>query len=175
MSLWGKSESLLAGSGTVVINLSTKAVTGTNSTFLDTMVGKVITVGAAGTCGEAVIASRSSATAISVASTQFLVPDGSGNITGVAYTVTEKPISTLGDINYGVTEIYGVDVTEAQTINSGSSKTAEQKKYSPAHAGWVGCGRRESRADGVADHWRVQVLVPRWMLFTTRGAYCRRV
>ena len=123
MSLWGKSESLAAGSGTVVINLSTKAVTGTNSTFLDTMVGKVITVGAAGTCGEAVIASRSSATAISVASTQFLVPDGSGNITGVAYTVTE---------------IYGVDVTEAQTINSGSSKTAEQKKYSPAHAGWVG-------------------------------------
>ena len=66
------------------------------------------------------------------------MPDGSGNITGVAYTVTEKPISTLGDINYGVTEIYGVDVTEAQTINSGSSKTAEQKKYSPAHAGWVG-------------------------------------
>ncbi len=59
MSLWGKSESLAAGSGTVVINLSTKAVTGTNSTFLDTMVGKVITVGAAGTCGEAVIASRS--------------------------------------------------------------------------------------------------------------------
>ena len=138
MSLWGKSESLLAGSGTVVINLSTKAVTGTNSTFSDAMVGKVITVGAAGTCGEAVIASRSSATAISVASTQFLVPDGSGNVTGVAYTVTEKPISTLGDANYGVTEIYGVDVTEAQTINSGSSKTAEQKKYSPAHAGWVG-------------------------------------
>ena len=132
MSLWGKSESLLAGSGTVVINLSTKAVTGTNSTFLDTMVGKVITVGAAGTCGEAVIASRSSNTAISIASTQFLIPDGSGNVTGVAYTVTEKPISTLGDANYGPTEIYGVDVTEAQTINSGSSKTAEQKKYSPA-------------------------------------------
>ena len=78
MSLWGKSESLAAGSGTVVINLSTKAVTGTNSTFLDTMVGKVITVGAAGTCGEAVIASRSSNTAISIASTQFLIPDGSG-------------------------------------------------------------------------------------------------
>ena len=58
MSLWGKSESLLAGSGTVVINLSTKAVTGTHRTFLDTMGGKVITVGAAGTCGEAVIASK---------------------------------------------------------------------------------------------------------------------
>ena len=135
MSLWGKSESLAAGSGTVVINLSTKAVTGTNSTFLDTMVGKVITVGAAGTCGEAVIASRSSATAISIASTQFLVPDGSGNVTGVAYTVTEKPISTLGDVNYQVTEIYGVDTTEQTVANAASG---EARKYAPAHAGWVG-------------------------------------
>ena len=135
MSLWGKSESLAAGSGTVVINLSTKAVTGTNSTFLDTMVGKVITVGAAGTCGEAVIASRSSATAISIASTQFLVPDGSGNVTGVAYTVTEKPISTLGDVNYQVTEIYGVDTTE-QTVADAAS--GEARKYAPPHAGWVG-------------------------------------
>ena len=135
MSLWGKSESLAAGSGTVVINLSTKAVTGTNSTFLDTMVGKVITVGAAGTCGEAVIASRSSATAISIASTQFIVPDGSGNVTGVAYTVTEKPISTLGDVNYQVTEIYGVDTTEQTVANAASG---EARKYAPAHAGWVG-------------------------------------
>ena len=135
MSLWGKSESLAAGSGTVVINLSTKAVTGTNSTFLDTMVGKVITVGAAGTCGEAVIASRSSATAISIASTQFLVPDGSGNVTGVAYTVTEKPISTLGDVNYQVTEIYGVDTTEQTVANAASG---EARKYAPPHAGWVG-------------------------------------
>ena len=134
MSLWGKSESLAAGSGTVVINLSTKAVTGTNSTFLDTMVGKVITVGAAGTCGEAVIASRSSATAISIASTQFLVPDGSGNVTGVAYTVTEKPISTLGDVKYQVTEIYGVDTTEQTVANAASG---EARKYAPPHAGWV--------------------------------------
>ena len=59
-------------------------------------------------------------------------------ITGIAYTVTQKPVSSLGDKNYGPSEIYGVDTTEAQTINSGSSKTAEQKKYSPAHAGWVG-------------------------------------
>ena len=135
MSLWGKSESLAAGSGTVVINLSTKAVTGTNSTFSDAMVGKVITVGAAGTCGEAVIASRSSATAISIASTQFLVPDGSGNVTGVAYTVTEKPISTLGDVNYQVAEIYGVDTTEQTVANAASG---EARKYAPPHAGWVG-------------------------------------
>jgi hypothetical protein len=99
------------------------------------MVGKVITVGAAGTCGEAVIASRSSATAISIASTQFIVPDGSGNVTGVAYTVTEKPISTLGDVNYQVTEIYGVDTTEQTVANAASG---EARKYAPPHAGWVG-------------------------------------
>ena len=138
MSLWGKSESQLAGSGTVAINLGTGVVTGTNSTFSAAMVGSVITVGTAGTCGEAVIISRASNTSISVASTQFLIPDGGAGITGIAYTVTQKPVSSLGDKNYGPSEIYGVDTTEALTINSGSSKTAEQKKYSPAHAGWVG-------------------------------------
>tara|TARA_B100000508_G_C11372560_1_gene234437 strand:+ start:198 stop:707 length:510 start_codon:yes stop_codon:yes gene_type:complete len=132
MPLWGKSESQPAGSGTVAVNLSTKAVTGTNSTFTEAMVGDVITIGTGATCGEAVIASRSSNTAISIASTQFLIPDGSGNVTGVAYTVTEKPISTLGDSNYSATEIYGVDVAEQQeTVDDNS-------QYHPAHAGWVG-------------------------------------
>ena len=43
------------------------------------------------------------------------------------------------DSNYGGTEIYGVDEAEQQKTNSGSSTaTAEQKKYNPAHAGWVG-------------------------------------
>ena len=132
MPLWGKSESQPAGSGTVAVNLSTKAVTGTNSTFTEAMVGDVITIGTGATCGEAVIASRSSNTAISIASTQFLIPDGSGNVTGVAYTVTEKPISTLGDSNYSATEIYGVDVAEQQeTVDDNS-------QYHPAHSGWVG-------------------------------------
>ena len=138
MSLWGKSESQLAGSGTVAINLATAVVTGTNSTFSDAMVGSVLTVGAAGTCGEAVIISRASNTSVGIATTAFLIPNGGAGITGIAYTVTQKPVSSLGDKNYGPSEIYGVDTTEAQTINSGSSKTAEQKKYSPAHAGWVG-------------------------------------
>ena len=132
MPLWGKSESQPAGSGTVAVNLSTKAVTGTNSTFTEAMVGDVITIGTGATCGEAVIASRSSNTSISIASTQFLIPDGSGNVTGVAYTVTEKPISTLGDSNYSATEIYGVDVAEQQeTVDDNS-------QYHPAHSGWVG-------------------------------------
>ena len=42
------------------------------------------------------------------------------------------------DSNYGPGEIFGVDVTEAQLIGSGTTATAAQKKFSPAHAGWVG-------------------------------------
>ena len=42
------------------------------------------------------------------------------------------------DSNYGAGEIFGVDVTEAQLIGSGTTATAAQKKFSPAHAGWVG-------------------------------------
>lgn len=135
MSLWGKSESQLAGSGTVAINLGTGVVTGTNSTFSAAMVGSVITVGAAGTCGEAVIISRASNTSISVASTQFLIPDGGAGITGIAYTVTQKPKSTLGDVNYQISEIYGVDTTEQTVANAASG---EARKYAPPHAGWVG-------------------------------------
>ena len=135
MSLWGKSESQLAGSGTVAINLGTGVVTGTNSTFSAAMVGSVITVGTAGTCGEAVIISRASNTSISVASTQFLIPDGGAGITGIAYTVTQKPKSTLGDANYQVSEIYGVDTTEQGVANAASG---EARKYAPPHAGWVG-------------------------------------
>ena len=135
MSLWGKSESQLAGSGTVAINLGTGVVTGTNSTFSAAMVGSVITVGTAGTCGEAVIISRASNTSISVASTQFLIPDGGAGITGIAYTVTQKPKSTLGDASYQVSEIYGVDTTEQTVANAASG---EARKYAPPHAGWVG-------------------------------------
>ena len=131
MSLWGKSESQLAGSGTVAINLGTGVVTGTNSTFSAAMVGSVITVGTAGTCGEAVIISRASNTSISVASTQFLIPDGGAGITGIAYTVTQKPKSTLGDVNYQVSEIYGVDTTEQTVANAASG---EARKYAPSHA-----------------------------------------
>ena len=41
-------------------------------------------------------------------------------------------ISTLGDTNYGVNEIFGVDTTE-QTV-----ATDAKSQYAPAHAGWVG-------------------------------------
>ena len=60
------------------------------------------------------------------------------NISNKGYEIREKPKSTLFDSNYGPGEIFGVDVTEAQLIGSGTTATATQKKFSPAHAGWVG-------------------------------------
>ena len=135
MSLWGKSESKLAGSGTVAVNLDTLVVTGTNSTFAAGMVGDIISIGAGNTIGEAVISAYSSGTSISIGSSQFLNPVGGVAITGYAYTVTSKPKSTLLDSNYGAADIYGVDTTEQSVANAASGNA---RKYAPPHAGWVG-------------------------------------
>jgi hypothetical protein len=59
----------------------------------------------------------------------------SGTITGASYNISERPVSTLGDTNYGAAEIYGVDTTEQGVVNG---KTGDARKYAPAHAGWVG-------------------------------------
>ena len=62
-------------------------------------------------------------------------------ITGVAYTLSQKPIYTLEDTNYDLTpttstgltnRIYGVDQYEQAVAVATSSI------YKPAHAGWVG-------------------------------------
>ena len=58
--------------------------------------------------------------------------DGGHSITGQSYEVRQKPISTLGDSNYGANEIFGVDTTE-QTVARDANSI-----YRPAHAGWVG-------------------------------------
>ena len=57
------------------------------------------------------------------------------NISNKGYEIREKPVSTLGDTNYGAGEIFGVDVTEQQVVNA---KTGDLRKYAPPHAGWVG-------------------------------------
>ena len=78
MSLWG-SKDLVGQAGTIAINLSTEAVTGSGTTFntsgFEVTEGDVIVVGAGATYGQAVISSVSSDTAATIASTQFLIPD----------------------------------------------------------------------------------------------------
>ena len=137
MALWGKADSIYSP-GTVSVNYTTKVITGSGTSFLAASVGSVITIGAGGTFGQAVISGITSETQVSIATTQYLT---GAAIAGVAYTMSQKPIYTLEDSNYnplqttssGLTNtIYGVDEYEQASINATGSK------YHSAHAGWVG-------------------------------------
>ena len=137
MALWGKADSIYSV-GTVSLDYSTKTITGSGTSFLAATVGSVITIGAGGTFGQAVISAITSNTQISVATTQYL--SGSA-ISGVAYTMSQKPVYTLEDPNYnsrqttstGLTNfIEGVDEFEAAALKATGST------YAVAHSGWVG-------------------------------------
>ncbi len=147
MSLWGNKDSFSTGlTGTISINLSTETVTGSGTTFVTAGIstGDILVVGVGATYGQAVISAVTSATQLSIASTQFLIPLN-GSIVGAAYTVTEKPKYTLEDGQYFAPDVksnrfsavFGVDTTEAgiaRTTTVGGKAGA----YSVAHAGWVG-------------------------------------
>ena len=139
MALWGTADSLFSP-GTVTVNYANKTITGTGTSFRSAGIstGTVITIGVGGTFGQAVIFNVRTETIISIATTQYL----SGRaITGVGYTLSQKPIYTLEDTNYagiqttstGLTNsIFGVDQYEQDAVNAGGTK------YHSAHAGWVG-------------------------------------
>ena len=115
MALWGTADAVYA-TGTIAVDLANKRITGTNSTFTSAAAGDVISVGAAKTWGEAVISSVSSDTVVSIASTQHLgyLVDG---LTGIAYTISQKPKSTLGDTHYGADDIFGIDPGEVSYLS----------------------------------------------------------
>lgn len=134
MALWGKSDGIYSP-GTVAVDLANKTITGTGTSFRSAGIttGTVISVGAGGTFGEAVVSSVTSETVIAIASTQFLT---NATITGVAYTMSQKPVYLMQDSNYSRTstssdnKVYGVDVYEASA--------AVDTQYAVTHAGWVG-------------------------------------
>lgn len=134
MALWGKADSIHSP-GTVTVDYANKTVTGSGTSFTNATVGSVISIGTGTTFGEAVISAINSNTSISIASTQFL---SGAAISGVAYTMSQKPVYLMQDSNYAELpaglgtyhSIVGVDVFEAQSlVNS---------KYKVTHAGWVG-------------------------------------
>ena len=154
MSLWGNKE-LVANGGSVAINLTTGAVTGSGTTFNTTgykaKVGDVIVVGTGATMGYAVISSVTDDTNISVATTQYLIADTkvpTAIPAGASYYNSEMPGYTMEDPMLAAPEaksvdgvlqktdvIYGVDAGE-QTAANAASGTA--RKYAAPHAGWVG-------------------------------------
>lgn len=147
MSLWGNKDSFSSGlTGTITINLNNELVTGSGTTFVTAGIaaGDVLVVGVGATYGQAVISSVTSATQLSIASTQFLIPLN-GAIAGAAYTVNQKPKYTLEDGQYFAPDVksnrfsavFGVDKTEtgvARTTTVGGKAGA----YAVTHAGWVG-------------------------------------
>lgn len=135
MSLWGTSDSLFSP-GTITVDYAAKTIAGSATSFTAAGIttGTVITVGAGGTYGKAVISGITSATLVSIATTQYLTGT---TIAGVAYTLSSSPVYALEDSNYATTgvantinSVYGVDIYEAGS--------AIATKYKVAHSGWVG-------------------------------------
>ena len=111
MALWGNNDAVGSG-GTVTLDYSNKVVsgwagtaTGTGTTFGQigaAKTGDIISFGQHGSgtyFGEAVIVSIASSLQCTIASTEAL--NGSA-IAGVNFTVSEKPIYTLGDATYNI-------------------------------------------------------------------------
>ena len=134
MALWGTKDVVYGQNTDGSVAISGSTVTGTGTTFNTANLikaGDIITVGTAGTCGEGIVKSVDSATQITLVNADHIITGGH-SITGQSYEVRQKPISTLGDSNYGANEIFGVDTTE-QTVARNANSI-----YRPAHAGWVG-------------------------------------
>jgi hypothetical protein len=139
MALWGKADNLFSP-GTVEVNYTNKTIIGAGTSFRAAGIstGTVITIGVGGTYGQAVISGITSEGRVSIATTQYL---SGAAISGVGYTLSQKPVYTLEDSNYDLTPttssglsnaIYGVDEYEQSAVNATASK------YQSAHAGWVG-------------------------------------
>jgi hypothetical protein len=126
MALWGKADEIFSP-GTVSVNYTTLEVVGSGTSFTAAAVGDVISVGVGKTFGEAVIAGIASTSVLTIHSARFLNGE---TISGVEYTISQKPKYTMHDSHYEANEIYGVDEVEA-----GIAKTT---KYSVEHSGWVG-------------------------------------
>ena len=140
MSLWGTNDSVASG-GTIKINLGTGVITGSGTTFSTAGVaeGDVIQIGAGVTYGEATIISVTSNTVAAIASSEKITSGITTVHASATYVISQRPISTIHDSNYGTSEIYGVDTTEQTVANAGDYATGLQgRKFAPPHAGWVG-------------------------------------
>ena len=151
MALWGTKDTVYS-TGTVDVDVSTGVLTkntgSINFTSGGVSVGDVVTVGV-NTC-EGIVQSVDSATQLTITKDKL----GDADFSKVAYEIRQKPKSTLHDSNYGVGEIFGVDVTE-QTVAS-----AAGSQYSPAHAGWVGITSYTQTTNGVSvQRVKTEVLV----------------
>ena len=135
MPLWGKKDTVYS---TGNVNCTTAGVVTKQSGSIDFVsnvsVGQVLTLATDGAGpGQGIIKSINSATEIQLDPEKLDLP---GAFTDVDYEIRETPVYEVKGGSFGINEIFGVDVTEAQVSRNASDPGI--RKYKPAHAGWVG-------------------------------------
>ena len=134
MPLWGKKDTVYS---TGNVNCTTAGVVTKQSGSIDFVsnvsVGQVLTLATDGAGpGQGIIKSIDSATQLTLDPERLDLP---GAFTNVGYEVRETPKAEVRGGSFGINEIFGVDVTEAQVARAA---TGDARKYKPAAAGWVG-------------------------------------
>ena len=131
MPLWGKKDTVYS---TGNVNCSAAGVVTKQSGSIDFVsnvsVGQVLTLATDGAGpGQGIIKSIDSATQLTLDPERLDLP---GAFTNVGYEVRETPKYEVRGGRFGINEIFGVDVAEAQAAREDNSQ------YKPAHSGWVG-------------------------------------
>ena len=136
MPLWGTKDTVYS---TGNVNCTTAGVLTKQSGSIawtagnGVKVGQVVTLATDGAGpGQGIIKSINSATEIQLDPERLDLP---GAFTNVAYEIRETPKYEVRGGSFGINEIFGVDVTEAQVARAA---TGDARKYKPAAAGWVG-------------------------------------
>tara|TARA_B100000035_G_C20789540_1_gene460562 strand:+ start:148 stop:678 length:531 start_codon:yes stop_codon:yes gene_type:complete len=136
MSLWGNKDTVYStgkvncdAAGLVTKVSGSIAWTSGNGVA----VGQVLTLATDGAGpGQGIIKSINSATEIQLDPERLDLP---GTFSDVDYEIRETPVYEVRGGSFGINEIYGVDVAEAQTARDA---TGDARKYKPACSGWVG-------------------------------------
>ena len=132
MPLWGKKDTVYS---TGKVNCTTAGVVTKQSGSInfnsnDVAVGQVLTLATDGAGpGQGIIKSIDSNTQITLDPERLDLP---GAFTNVDYEIRETPKYEVRSGSFGINEIFGVDVAEAQAAREDNSQ------YKPAHSGWVG-------------------------------------
>ncbi len=132
MALWGNKDTVYS-TGKVNCNTAgvvTKQSGSINWNANDVAVGQVLTLATDGAGpGQGIIKSIDSNTQITLDPERLDLP---GAFTNVDYEIRETPKYEVRGGTYGINQIYGVSVAEAQAARDDNSQ------YKPACSGWVG-------------------------------------
>ena len=132
MPLWGTKDTVYS---TGKVNCTTAGVVTKQSGSInfnsnDVAVGQVLTLATDGAGpGQGIIKSIDSATQLTLDPERLDLP---GAFTDVDYEIRETPKYEVRGGTFGINEIFGVDVAEAQAAREDGSK------FKPACSGWVG-------------------------------------